>query len=113
MEDIVVNGNPGSYQFGNAALYNGFGCFGVFQLVANGYALPGTHQFRQISIQRMMGKACQLDMRGSAVGPACKYDAQNTGSFNGIFAKGLIKIAYAKQQQSTGVLYFDSIILLH
>ncbi|OIQ77513.1 hypothetical protein GALL_407910 [mine drainage metagenome] len=45
MKDIVVDSYTRRNQFSYPALYNGFGGFRVFQLVADGYALPGPYQF--------------------------------------------------------------------
>ncbi len=61
----------------------------------------------------MVRETRQFNIRSRTICPAGKHYAQNTRSFNGIFAKGFVKITHAEQQQCTRVFYLDGIVLLH
>src|SRR3569833_1279834 len=113
MQDIVADGHTGSNQLGNAPYYNCYGGFGIFQLVSNSHPLTSSYQLRLISIKRVMRETSQLDMRSCTFSPAREHNAQNTRSLYGILAKGLIKISHTKQQQGTGVLHLNLVVLLH
>jgi hypothetical protein len=113
VEHIIVDGNARRYQFGNAPLDEFFGCFGVFQLIANGNSFACSHQFGQIGIECVMGKSRKLHKLCCAVGTSCERYAQNFGSYDGVIRKSFVKIAYTKQQYGIGMLFFDLDVLLH
>src|SRR6185503_5995581 len=53
MKDIVVSGYAGGNEFGNAAPYNSFSGFWIFQLIADGHALPRAYQLRRSEERRV------------------------------------------------------------
>ena len=111
-EDVIVQGNSGSHQFGDATLYNAFGLFGVFQLIADGHALSRFHQFGQIGVQGVVRKPGQFGLVPAIV-PVGKDNAQNFGGLYRVLPKGFIKVAHTEQQQRIRVFYLDGIVLLH
>ncbi|MNE42233.1 hypothetical protein D3C80_1363470 [compost metagenome] len=58
IQQSVIGGNARCNQFCYPTLYNTLYCFGIFQLIADGYAITGLYQLMQVSIQGMMRKAC-------------------------------------------------------
>ncbi len=45
VEQFFVGGDTGGNQFGHASFYNALGLFGIFELVADSYAVTGFYQF--------------------------------------------------------------------
>ena len=113
VQDLVVEGHPGGYQLGYAALDDGLGLFGVLQLVADGYAQSGAHQLGQIGVQRVVGEPGQVDECRGAVLALGEHNAQHFGGFDRIVTKGLVEVAHAEQQDGVRVLGLDGIELLH
>ena len=107
---IIVERHTWRYEFGYATPHNAFGHGGVFELVADGYALARPHKFGQIGVERMVRKTCQLFLRPAIVA-AREDNAQNTTGPDGIFAEGLVKIAHPKQQQRTRIFGLDLVVL--
>ena len=60
VEHIILHGDTRGHQFGNTTLDEFLGEFRILQLVADGNTLTGSDQFRQISIEGMMGKPRHL-----------------------------------------------------
>ena len=87
---------------------------GVFELVADGYALAGSDEFGQIGIEGMMGEACHLHAaRLAAVVTAREGDAQYARGGDGVFAVGLVEVAAAEEHQRLRVLGLEGEELLH
>ncbi len=97
---------------GDAALHDGLGQFGIFQLVADGHAMAGPHQLRQVIVQGMVREACELDGARPVVALG-EGDAEHGGSGDGVLQKSLIKIADTEQQEGVRVLRLDAHVLLH
>jgi hypothetical protein len=69
IEQFVVSGYAGRYEFCNASLYNALGLFGIFKLIAYRYPVARLYEFVEVGVQRMMGKARQFTGRSIAVMP--------------------------------------------
>ncbi len=113
IEHIVAQRHAGCDQFGNPPFHNSDGIFRVFELVADRHPLPGTHQFGQVIVERMMRKSGQGHFGCRTVSTFGEGDVENAGRGDRVLAKGFIKIAHPKEQQSTGIFGFDGRILLH
>ena len=80
VEHVVVHRHAGRNEFGDAALDQFLGEFGVFQLVADGHTHAGTYQFGQISVEGMIGETGHLGSRlgaAASVGAACEGDTEH------------------------------------
>ena len=110
---VVAQRYAGRHQLGDAALDKGLGCLGIFELLANSYALAGAHQLGKIGIQGVMRKSRQFDVCRRAVGTTCQGDAQYFGSGQSVVAESLVEVTYAKQQYRIGMLAFHLDVLLH
>ena len=64
-------------EFGNAALYQLFCQFRVFQLVANGHSVAGTDEARQIGVECMVWEAGHLSGAGFLVVAICEGDTEH------------------------------------
>ena len=62
-EHLVVDGNTGGNQFGDAAFHECFGEFWIFELFADGHTISGTHKPGQVRVKRMVREARQLRLR--------------------------------------------------
>ena len=114
VEHIVAHGHTRGHQFGNAALHQGFGEFGVFQLVANGHPASGTNQFGQVSVERMVWKSGHFGRtRRTAIVTAGKGNTQNLGCGHRILAIGLIEVTTTKEHQRVGMFRLQREKLLH
>ncbi len=69
LQDPVVIGDPRGDKFRNTSFYYFFGQLGIFELVADGHALPGPDQFREVGIESMMGETRQVHIGSGPVGP--------------------------------------------
>ena len=96
IEDIVIDRDAGSNQFGNAAFHQFFRELRIFQLVADGYALTGTYQFRQITVQCMMRETGHLDRLPRPVRLFRLYDTQYLRSGHSVFTIHFVKVAYTE-----------------
>ena len=61
VQNIIIDRNTGSNQFGNTTLHQLLRHFGVFQLVTDSDTLSGTNQFRKISVESMMRESRHLN----------------------------------------------------
>ena len=113
LENLVVVGYTRRHQLGDAAFYNFLGKLWVFQLVADGHTLAGTHQLGQVGVEGVVRKTCQLHISSRSIGAPCKHDAQNVGSFDSIAAERFVEIAHSEQQQGIRIFRLDGIVLLH
>ena len=98
VEHIVVERHTRGNHLSDAALHElaTLHGLGVFKLFADGHTLAGTHQSRQISVERMMGEACQGHMRCIAVGTLGECDAENFRRRDGIVAESLVEVAHTE-----------------
>ena len=96
VEDIIVNGNTRSHQFGDTALHQLFRQFRIFQLVADSNTFTGTDQFGQIAVERMMRETGHFNRLSRSVRLLRLYDTQYFGSGHGIFAIHFVKVAYTE-----------------
>jgi len=99
--------NTRRYQFGNAPLDEFFGCFGVFQLIANGNSFACSHQFGQIGIECVMGKSGKFHKLGSAIGTSGERYAQNFGSDDGVIRK-FVKTPTRNSSMASGCCFLIS-----
>ena len=113
VENSVADGDAGGYKLGYAAFDELLRCLRVFELLADGHALAGAHELRQICVEGMVGKPCQFDILRRAVGAPCQRDAQNFAGRHRVVGKSLIEIAHTKEQHRVGVLLLSLDILLH
>ena len=114
VEHVIAHGYARGDEFGNAPLDESFGEFGVFQLVADGHTSSCPNQFRQISVQGVVGKSCHFgDIAATTVIPLGKGDAENARRDDGIFTIGLVEVAATKQQQGIGMLCLEAEELFH
>ena len=102
LQELVAERNPRGDQLGDAPLHNGLGLLRVFQLVADGYPLPGLDQLGQVGIQGMVRKARQ----GGLVAPVValgEHNVEDVGCLFGIRPEGLVEIPHAEQQQGVRI----------
>ena len=91
---IVAHGHTRGDKFRNTPFHQFLRELGVFQLVADGHSFTGTDQLWQIGVKRMMREACHLvTLHTGTVITLSKGDTQYLGSYDGIIAIGLIKVA--------------------
>ena len=112
-QDIVAQHDARGDQFDDAALDQPPHLLGVFQLLADGYALARPHQLGQVGVDGVVGEAGQLDIRRRAVGPPREGDAQNAAGTDCILAEGFVEVTHAEQQDCIGVHRLDGVVLLH
>ena len=93
VEDIVIDRDTRSHQFSDAAFHQFFRKLRIFQLVADGYALAGTHQFRQITVQCMVRETGHLDRLPRSVRFFRLYDTQYFSSGHSVFTIHFVKVA--------------------
>lgn len=113
VEHIVGQRHSGCHQLGDAAFHECLRGLRILELLADGHALACAHQFRQIRVERVVGKTCQLDRSRRAVGAPRQRDAQNLRGRDGVVAERLVEVAHAKQQHRVGVLLLHLEILFH
>ena len=113
VEYVVVDGDAGGYQFGDAALDEFLGQFRVFELFADGDPFAGAYQFGQIGVEGVVGETGQLDILGGSVGASGEGDAQYFRCRDGVVGKGFVKVSYPEQQYGIGVNGFHLDVLLH
>ena len=113
VEHRTTDDHAGCHQFGDAALDELLGELGVFQLVTDGYALASPHQFGQVGVERMVGKARHLGSRCRTVAASCQSDAQYFAGSHSVFQISLIEVSHTEQQYGVGMLGFHLDELLH
>jgi hypothetical protein len=113
LQDVIVDRDTGSDHFRYPALDYGFGGFRIFKLFTDCHPLSGPYQSWQISIQSMVGKSCQFNEGGRAIGPPGESNAQYAGGFYRILAECFIEIPNPEKQNSIRIFALDRIILLH
>lgn len=112
-EYVVAQHHAGSDQFDDSPLHDSLDELGILELLAHGHPFPCPDEFRQIGIQRMVGKTGQLHIAGRSVRPAGKSNTQNTARTNGIFAERFVKVTHPEQQHCIAVYRLDGVVLLH
>ena len=95
IQHIIIQRNARSDEFGYASFYNSLGSGRIFELVANGNALAGTDQFRQIIIKGMMRKTGQFLVRTTIIA-ARKHDSEDLRGPDRVFSKSFVKISNTK-----------------
>ncbi|MEY3565859.1 MAG: hypothetical protein RJA23_2029 [Bacteroidota bacterium] len=113
VQHLIIVGKARSNQFSNPSFYNALYGLWVLQLIAYGYSIARTNQFRKIGIQGVVGKSSQFNVGSGTISSLGQYDVQHTAGHDGILSEGFIEITYTKQQQGPGMLGFDGIVLLH
>ena len=113
LEDIVRGDHAGGYDLGDAPLDQLIGQLRIFELIADSHPLARPHQLRQVSVERMVGKARQLDMLRGSVGTLGERDAEDLGRLDSIVGKGLVEVAHTKEQDSIGMLLLELHVLPH
>ena len=110
---IIIDSDTRRHQLRDATLHQLLSQLRVLQLVADGHTLTRAHQFRQISIQRMMRETGQFDRLGRTVRTLGQRDSQDFGSHHRILQKRLIKIAHTEQQDRIRMHRLEFQVLLH
>ena len=113
LQHIVIIGNARRDQFHHAALYQLFGQFRVFKLLAHSYFQSGANQLWQVRIQGMVRETSQFHVGGSTIGSFSEHDAQNLRRLHRVLAVSLVKIAHAKQQHRVRIFRLERVILFH
>ena len=62
-EHLVVDGDTGRNQLNDTAFHEGLGEFGIFELLADGHAVAGAHESRQVRVEGVVGKPRQFGLR--------------------------------------------------
>ena len=112
-EHVVVHAHAGRDELGDAALDQTFSLLGIFELVADGYPLAGPHQLGQVIVDRVVREAGQGHFAAAASPALGERDIENAAGRNGIFTKGLVKIAHPKQEHRARMLLLELVVLLH
>ncbi len=113
VQHIVIYGDSGSHQLGDASFDQFFRGLRILELLADGHTFPRTHKLGQVCVKGMVGKSCQLDILGRAVGAAGESDAEYLGCRHGILRECLVKVSHAKKQNGIGMLLLHRYILFH
>jgi len=113
VEHVVVDGDAGRHQLGDAALHQLLGQLGIFQLVADGHALAGADELGQVRVEGMVGETGHLDGLFLAVGTLGQGDAQYLGSHDGIGRIGFVKVSATEQHHGVRVLGLEVEKLFH
>ena len=113
VQHIIRHGNTRRHQFGDAAFYELLRQFRIFQLIADGYALASSDEFRQISIEGVMGKSRHLITFIVTIVTMCQRDTQYLCCCHSILAIGLIEVTTTKQQHRIWVLRLQVEELFH
>jgi len=112
-QDIVAQHDARGDQFDDAALDQPPHLLGVFQLLADGYALARPHQLGQVGVDGMVGEPRQFDVGCRTVGPPRERNAEYAAGLDRVLAEGFVKIPYPEEQDGIGMHRLDRIILLH
>ena len=112
LQHLVVGGDTGSDQFGDTAFDDGFGKFRVFQLFAYSHAQASAHQFGQVGVNGMMGKASHIYGGRCPVGLLGQHNAENLRCPQCVIAVSLIEVTHTHQEQGIGMLRLELVILL-
>ena len=114
VEHGVSEGHTRGNKLRDAAFHQFLGQFGVFKLVADGYTAPGSDEFGQICVQRMMGETSH---RSALILPAVitlgQGYTQDVGSFHRILSVGLIEISTPEEEDGIGMLGLQVEELFH
>ena len=114
LQDVVSHDDARSNEFGDAALDQFLGKFRVLELVADGDAMTGADETREIGVERVVGETCHLRvLRRAFLVSARERDAEDLRGGDGIGGIGFIEIAAAKKQNGVRVLRFEVEELLH
>ena len=112
----VVHRHTGRHKLRNATLYEGLRKLRIFQLVADGNALSGTDELRQISVESVIRETSHLASRTIgvlSVGATCKRNAKNLSRLHGVISVSLVEVAAAEEQQSVRIGLLERIKLSH
>ena len=112
-QDIVAQHDARGDQFDDAALDQPPHLLGVFQLLADGYALARPHQLGQVGVDGMVGEPRQFDVGCRTVGPPRERNAEYAAGLDRVLAECLVKVPYPEEQDGIGMHRLDRIILLH
>ena len=99
--------------FGDAAFHEFLGQFRVFELFAYRHPLAGPYQPGQISVEGMMGKACEFHISGFTVCTSREGYAEYLGGRYGVIGESLVEVADTKQQYCVWMFLFYFLILLY
>ena len=109
----LVEGHAGRHHLGNAALHDGLGELGVFQLITDRHAMTCPHQPGQVVLDTVVRKTRQVHGCSRAIVALGEGDAQHPRCDPGIPIEGFVEIADAEEQHSIGELCLDARVLLH
>ena len=113
IQNIIINRNTGRNQLSNTTSYQCFCFFGVFQLIAYGNTLSGSHKLRQISIQSMMRKPGHSNRSCRTISAARQRYSQYLSRNNSIIRKCFIKVSNTKKKDCIRMLPLNLIVLFH
>ena len=113
LQDLIVHGDPGRYEFGDASFHNLFCHFGILQLVANGHPETRLDQLGQIGVERVVRKSGEGRFTLGARAPFCQDDSQYSRGYFRIFPECLIEVPDPKEKNGIRILGLDAIVLLH
>ena len=107
IEHVVAHREAWSNEFGDAALYQFLGEFGVLELFAYSYTFTCPDESGQVGIECMIGES------GQGIAGACgQRDAQYVVRLFGVVAERLVEVAYAVEDDCVGMFLFQLKILL-
>ena len=84
VEKLIVEGDSRGDEFSDSALDKLFGKFRILKLVADSHLVPGTDEFGEVDVDRMMREACHLDVALFAVGLLCQHKSEHLADQHGI-----------------------------
>ena len=113
VQQFVVHGHTGCYEFRHPAFYDALGEFWVFQLVADRHPIAGLDELVQVGVEGVMRKAGQFGGCRVSVVPFGQRNAQHRRRAYGIFAKGFVEITHPEEQDGIRVALLDRLVLLH
>lgn len=101
-QDIVAQHDARGDQFDDAALDQPPHLLGVFQLLADGYALARPHQLGQVGVDGMVGEPRQFDVGCRTVGPPRERNAEYAAGLDRVLAEGFVKSPTRKSRMASG-----------
>ena len=113
VKHVVRQCHARRHQFRDAALHELLRQLRVFQLVADGHALAGTDQLRQVRVEGVMREARHLVALVVTVVTVGQRDAEDTRCRDGVLALRLIEVTTPEEHHRVGVLRLQVEELLH
>ena len=112
-QNVFVHHYTRCHEFDDAAFYDAFYEFRVFELFAYCHTFACPDEFGQICVECVVWEPGQFDIACRAVGPAGESDAEYSAGAYGVLAEGFIEVSYPEQQYCVAVYGLDGVVLLH